>query len=127
MMLANARSVNVKRTELLEKLKANRDKHNEDYLLAFAGYRIEVVKVLEAALAKAQKNEFDEGLLITEDPPENHTGDYDQVIAMMEMSVDEHINLDAQSFSQYVLDNWMWKQNFAVSSAKYITNVSGHR
>jgi hypothetical protein len=38
--------------------------------------------------------------------PSDHTKDYDRVVAMLEMSVDETIILDAHDFDQYVMDNW---------------------
>lgn len=123
--MANARSVNVKRVDLLEKLKINRDKHATDYVLAYEGYKIEVEKLLEAEIAKVVNGTFDysKGLELNEDPPTNYTSEYDNVIAMMEMSVDETINLDSSSFQQYVLDNWSWKQTFSGTVAKYASNV----
>lgn len=123
--MANARSVNVKRVDLLAKLKENREKHAADFKVAFEGYQIELVKVLEAALAKAKAKdpEYNLEMVITEMGPENHTGEYDKVIAMMEMSVDDVINLDASSFQQFVLDDWAWKQNFTATATKYMSNV----
>ena len=38
--------------------------------------------------------------------PVDHTADYDRILAMLEMSVDDTISLSAQEFNQYVLDNW---------------------
>jgi hypothetical protein len=123
MLQANARSINVKRTDLLTKLRENRDKHAAEFKVAMEGFRMEVLNVLEDAVAKLEKDDksFDKGLFMNEDPPQDHTADYDLVIGMMEMSVDEIIQMDSNSFNQYVMDNWAWKQQFAETTSKYIT------
>lgn len=121
---ASMKSVNVRRDALLAKLKENREKHVADYEKSLIGYRIEVLKVLEKALEKAKGGEYDnDNLYVMEHMPENHTSEYDQVIAMMEMSVDEIITLEASEVQQYVLDQWHWKANFAATTTKYIANV----
>jgi hypothetical protein len=43
---------------------------------------------------------------VTLTEPSNHVKDYDRVITMLEMSVDDTIPLDAQAFDRYVMDNW---------------------
>lgn len=121
---ASMKTVNVNRHNLLNKLRENRTKHVADYEEALKGYRIEVVKVLEQALADAKNGKYDNsGLHVYEQMPENHTSDYDQVIAMMEMSVDDIITLEASEVQQYVLDQWHWKTQFAGTVAKYANNV----
>lgn len=59
-------------------------------------------------------------LIVSEVLPTSHLDEYDEVIAMMEMSVDETISLDSSAFQQYVLDNWTWKKNFIGSVTKYL-------
>jgi len=49
--------------------------------------------------------------------PADHTEDYDRVLAMLEMSVDDTVILGAEEFSQYVLDRWTWSR-FAISTNK---------
>ena len=39
---------------------------------------------------------------------------------MAEMSVDEIIELQADDFAMYVMDQWRWKQSFADSTAWYL-------
>jgi hypothetical protein len=122
---ANLKSVNVNRTDLLQKLKENRDKHVEEYNVALEGYKIEVRKVIDEAVAQVKAGEFDsKSLYLVESMPENHLGDYEQVIAMMEISIDDVINLEAAEVQQYVLDQWHWKHSFSATTAKYASNVS---
>ena len=42
--------------------------------------------------------------------PVDHTADYDRVMAMLEMSVDDTVILSAQEFNQFVLDDWEWSR-----------------
>jgi hypothetical protein len=51
--------------------------------------------------------------------PEDHTDDYDRVLAMAEMSVDEEIELNADDFAMYVMDQWHWKQSFTETTSYY--------
>src|SRR5271157_465731 len=94
-------SVTVKRIELLEKIKVNRDGHRDLFLKAQEGYRLDVIAELEQHLKDARnRKKISRSLTLPE--PQDHTEDYDSVIAMLEMSVDQNIELDAGSFQQYV-------------------------
>jgi hypothetical protein len=101
-------SVKVNRVELLSKIKANRDGHRAIFLKAQKGYRLEMIAELEKRLAEARH-----GKKIVRwmglPKPQDHTEDYDTVIAMLEMSVDETLEIDYSLFQQYVLDRWSWK------------------
>lgn len=44
--------------------------------------------------------------------PEDHTDEYDQLLEMLAMSVDDEVELTAQEFAQYVRDDWSWKHQF---------------
>ena len=101
-------SVKVKRIELLEKIKVNREGHRALFLKAQEGFRLEMIAELEKRLSEAR-----DGKRIVRwmglPEPADHTADYDTVIAMLEMSVDENLDIDSTLFSQYVLDKWSWK------------------
>ena len=112
-------SVTVKKGWLLGVVTENREKHHEQYEKAFAGYRRDCIKCLEDNLA-ALKDGSRERVFITETAPEDHTKDYDRVIAMLSASVDTEIDLDASEFDNYVQDDWNWKQNWVTSNTKYL-------
>lgn len=100
--------VKLKREELLDKVQRNRDNHVEEVREAQEGMLEDIAAyhAEEIARIKAGKS-FDTRINFPE--PEDHTDDYDQVIAMLEMSVDEEITLSNHEFGQYVMDNWQWK------------------
>jgi hypothetical protein len=118
------RTVKVNKEELLTKLRENRDQHREVFLKAQDGYRQFLIKELEQRLDEAQKGMKVDRFIRLEEP-EDHTSDYDRVIMMAEMSIDDEITLSDVDFGQYVMDNWAWKQAFAATAGTY-TDTSGY-
>ena len=117
-------SVNVKRSELLEILKKNREQHKLDYAEAVEGYRGAKIKALEDALEKVKTEEKPEktSLNVSLNKPITYVSEYTEVIDMLEMSVDEIINLDSDSFQAYIKDNWSWKRSFMASNSTYMAS-----
>jgi hypothetical protein len=113
------KEVKVKKTDLLDKLKQNRDGHEKIFQEAIEGYRKRVIELLETNLsyAKAGKsvNLYDFQL----QRPVNQTKEYNRAIAMLEMSVDEDIILNQNEFASYVMDDWGWKGNFLKANSLY--------
>lgn len=52
--------------------------------------------------------------------PIDRTKDYDRVIAMLEMSVEDEVELEEHDFDRYVLDNWEWKDLAYSTNSQYI-------
>lgn len=100
-------TVKVSRAKLLEILKKNRDGHRELFLKAQEGYRAAVIKALDNALTDAC-NGVAFRTFVDLAAPEDHTGDYDTVISMLELSVDPEIVIDRGEFQQFVMDKWDW-------------------
>lgn len=102
-------SVKVERMALLNSIKGNRDAHRALFLKAQEGYRVMMIEELDRMLQEAKDGKhIRRGVSFAE--PQDHTEDYDRVIRMLEMSVDKEIEIDANSFDQYVRDRWSWKQ-----------------
>lgn len=110
--------VTIRKVELLEAIRKNREKHAAEYTEAYAGYEVEFVKEAVKLLALAKEGKF-EKTTITCSPPQNHTKDYDRVIRMMEMCTADEIIVTEQQFSQYVLDEWQWMSAFNASKMRY--------
>lgn len=111
-------AINVKKTELLETVRANRAKHRQIFLEAQEGYRKAAIRELETMLDDAR-----EGRVIRRSvrllEPVDQTKDYDRVIRMLEMSQDDFIQLEEGDFAQYVLDDWHWKRQFLHANSAY--------
>lgn len=119
-------TVKVSKTELLNKLKENRSKHTELYKEAAEGYRNTVIEQLEKNLALA-KDGGEIRTAINLQAPQNHTEDYDNIIAQLEMSVDTVIELESHDFQSYVMDKWQWAKaamflnsTYAAASKKFM-------
>jgi hypothetical protein len=111
----------VKRSELLEILKKNREAHHEVFLKAVEGYQAEALKRLQAKIKAIKANKLVK-MFISLPIPEDKTNDYDRVIKMMEMDTRSEIELTEQEFACYVMDSWDWKQQWTTSNYTYITH-----
>jgi hypothetical protein len=108
----------IEKSKLLHILKENRSKHREIFEEAVEGYRKKAVEILNSHIETIKA-----GKLITVywnlARPEDHTRDYDRVIAMVDRNVEDTITLSEQDFSSYVQDDWQWKRQFLVSNSVY--------
>ncbi len=121
MMLDNTngqKGTRIKREALLEELKKNRDAHRAIFEKAVVGYRKVAIEELDRMLVEAKEGKrIRRGLELVE--PMDQTKDYDRVIKMLEMSVDDIVILDSAEFAQYVMDDWHWKDAFTASNSTY--------
>lgn len=113
------KNVTVSRKELLAKVIKNRDAHREIFLKAQVGYRAAVVTELDKMLEEARQNKPIRRQISLIEPSDN-TEDYNRVIAMLEMSTEEKIELQSHEFDQYVLDNWQWKAMAMFANNSYL-------
>lgn len=118
--------ITVDKTALLEQLRANRTEHRGIFEEAQVRYRELVIQELDVMLAEARGGrKIRRSVQLIE--PEDHTADYDRVIQMLEMSVDDKTVLDELSFNQYVLDNWRWQEQFLTSNSAYSLRAAAKR
>ncbi len=111
-------SMRIDRVELLGQIKANREIHRSEFEKAQIGYRAAMIEELDRMLADARDGrKIVRGVSMPE--PEDRTGDYDTVIAMLEMCVDEVVEIDMPEFDNYVRDNWHWKAKWSASNSRY--------
>ena len=116
------RQVTVSKGNLLLKLRANRDAHRSLFLKAQEGYRAAVIEELDRMLAEARTGKpIRRAINLAE--PQDHTEDYDRVIAMAEMEVGDIIELTDDEFAQYVLDQWDWRHLVLATNTAYAARV----
>ena len=112
----------VKKDELLAIMRTNRDAHWAVFEKALLACREDILATLDRELQRAR-----EGHPIRVSyhfpRPEDHPPDYDRVIRMLEMSVQQVIDLDEEDFARYVMDDWEWKRMWAANA--YVSGVSG--
>lgn len=108
----------VKRDELKAKVYANRAAHRKIFEEALAGYRKKSLELLEEHIEEVRKGQIVR-VVVNLPFPEDHTSDYDRVIMMLEMSVEEELQIDEESFANYVMDQWSWTRAFLASNSAY--------
>ena len=119
------KNVTVDRNRLLAILKQNLEKHKADYAQAVEGFKGAALTVaknnLKFVKQAIETNKLEEISKFRAPPsaPRSYENDYERAIMMVEMSVNDHIELDADQFDQYVRDNWAWKPNFVTLSEAY--------
>lgn len=110
--------ITVKKSELLEKIAVNRENHRNVFKDGQEVYRERMIAELDSMLADAKAGrKIRRAVSLIE--PEDHTADYDRIIAMLAMSVDDEVELDEHDFQRYVMDQWGWNASFENSTAMY--------
>lgn len=112
------RTVTVDRDDFLAKVQENRNNHRAVFEEALEGYRSRMIHELERRLRDMRRGRrIDQYIGLPE--PEDHTDDYDRILAMAAMSVDDTVTLTEDEFAQYVMDQWRWKQSFTDTAMAY--------
>jgi hypothetical protein len=109
----------VKKTDLIEILKKNRDAHRGVVEKAWDGYRAMMIEQLDAQLKRARNREKVQ-MSVYLQTPVDHTADYDRVIGMLEMSIEENAELSEISYGRYVLDQWEWSASANLTNSMYL-------
>jgi len=112
------KQVNVKVADLLIRLEENRMNHRAIFKSALAGYRKEVIKQLDVALKDATEGRKIQTAFYLSKPVDQ-TKDYDQAILMLKMHTEDEITVTSTEFSNYVMDDWSWKDDFILTNSAY--------
>jgi hypothetical protein len=112
-------TVTVNKETLKTIVQKNRDEHHSKFERAFEGYRKETISILEENLQELKGGGKIRHIRI-DSAPEDHTADYNRILEMLEMSVDEEIDLLNSEFQQYVQDDWSWSHAWDTSNTKYL-------
>lgn len=113
--------VRVKKAQLIETLRANRDEHAEQYQRAIEKYRERTLEWFNAQveILKAGRDPQRSSPLPV---PEEHTEDFDRVIEMMNWTLNDEVELSQMEFEQYVRNQWGWARTFTANTAAYLVN-----
>jgi hypothetical protein len=117
--------ITVKKADLLAIMRTNREAHHAIVVEAQRGFRAKVIDRLDEMLrvaSKGEKIDLHIGLVM----PEDHTNDYDTVIGMLELEVDDEVVLTTYEYRQWVQDNWGWTQTFYGSNSTYSLMAAQH-
>ena len=115
------KSVRLEREELLNIVSENKQKHIVDFKESLADYKKAVVKICKENSELARSGDLDRIRRIRTMPqaPVSYEDSYTRAIRMLELSVEDIIDIEQDTFNQLVLDEWVWKHNFVATSAMY--------
>lgn len=116
----NDMKVKVDRKSLIIQLNENKGKHIRQYKDAYAGFKKSIETELEQKL-EAIRGGHSFKLEFENHKPESHENDYDDIIGMLELSVDDNVELNYQQYKQYINDEWDWKRHWQASNAVYMS------
>lgn len=113
--------VRMNKDVLIEKLRTNRETHRADFEAAAAEYRSQAAKDLRAKARAVGETELNElaDVYVHLSAPKQYTKEYDRALAMFESTLDDVIELSQSEFTQYVMDEWSWTEQFVNSTAAY--------
>jgi len=111
-------SMEFPREKVLATLKQNRETHSATFQEAREGY-INAARDAVASKLKDLENGKFTGLNFRLTMPQDMTAAYDTAISMLELSEAQNITLTAQTYRQFVLDEWDWMDNWLLSNAAY--------
>lgn len=116
--------VNVNRLELIEAIKKGLEIHKAKYKESLEDYKEAVKIFMREALVRAEAEDFKD-LVLTIQAPFNKESEYLDVIEMLEVSVDETIQLDKESYKAFYKNEWSWTGMFEASASLYKTVIGG--
>jgi hypothetical protein len=122
--------VTVKKSMLLEKLRANREAHvlsfqeaREGYILRLQEHFQKQTQAIGAVVAQlpSPSNEALESvqLNVTFPAPICRSKDYDLAIKMLEWSVADEVQISQSQFQQFVQDDWSWSGQVGATNSLY--------
>jgi hypothetical protein len=111
--------VTIDTAAVTEKVRHNRARHQRVYTAALDGYVKDTRRKLLAEARLLLREHVPHAVRINVYPPGDHTKDYDRVLAMLEMHTDPTITMNEQTFAQFVLDDWDWKDEWLATTSTY--------
>jgi len=117
MMRHGSRSITVKKSDLITKIKENKENHIVEYDKAVVAYKDEALRQLRTQLERVEAGSLNAQLdLIT---PINNADNYDKIIEMFEWEVEELVVLEQDEFQEYVQDTTDFAVKARMSNAAY--------
>lgn len=118
-------AIKMKRLELLDIVRANKEKHITEYAEAVIDYKQLVVKVAETNSTIAKADTVVKNFKSWPTTPASYEDSYKRAIRMLELSIEDVIEVEEDVFNQLVLDEWGWKHQFTASTVSYKTGLGG--
>ena len=111
------RTITVKKSQLIEQLKANKANHIKEYEKAVIAYKEEALKQLNQQIKEVEQGSLIAKLnLVT---PINNADEYDKIIEMFEWEINDDVELEQNEFNEFVLDEFDFARNAKFANTMY--------
>lgn len=114
-------TVKVTKSVVIGRITKNRDRHRDIFERAMTIYRQKAIERLEDVITALQNGDTP-SLIVHLPVPEDHTKDYNAVLDMLDLSVDDEVEISQRDFRCYVRDEWDWKQKFLGTVNSYVVD-----
>lgn len=111
----------VRKDDLRRVIEENRSVHQGVFLEACEGYKAAMIAELGEYLRRVESGSL-KRVVFSWPVPEDHTADYNRVLRMIDMHVDDTIEISQADFARYVMDDWDWKEQWNRSTASYVAS-----
>ena len=117
MMRHGNRTIQVEKSDLITKIKENKENHIVEYDKAVIAYKDEALRQLANLTVRVEEGAVDAKLdLIT---PINNADNYDKIIEMFDWEVTDVVELEQDEFQEYVQDTTDFAVKARMSNAAY--------
>ena len=114
----SSRQIKLKKSELIDKIKSNQVNHVKEYEEAVIAYSTVAKKQLTELSKKLKNGDMDLNLrLVT---PVNKTDEYQKLIVMFTMEVEDIVVLSQGEFNQYIHDETPFAINAKMLNSTYL-------
>lgn len=125
--------VRVQKEKLIKIIRFNRNRHEVAYKTAFENFKKEFKENLQKKLEEVDGYQIGQNIYacVNMQVPCTYLKDYDRILKMLQLSIDEVIELTEKEVQYYVLDEWNWKGSWATTIVSYqgysgYSGVSGY-
>ena len=112
----------VKKDVLIKTIQENRGNHRAIFEKAIKAYQKKLEEILLDKLKRVRKGSKIQ-MYFSLPQPEDHTKDYDRILQMLNMEIKETIELEENEFSQFVMDDWAWKNEWVSNTLAYTNTI----
>lgn len=108
--------INVDRVKLIEKLKANRELHKQNYEAQNDAFKKKILEYARKVMDAAENGIAYRGSMPSE--PTNYEPQYDRALGMLEISDQQTVALSSRDYARFWEDDWDWKNHFVNNSSE---------
>jgi len=118
-------SIHMNKIDLLDIVRENRKNHVDKYNEAITSWQIHYQEVLDQLGKRVREQRVYIPLQSINLPkPVSYEECYDEVIKMLELSIDKEVDLCDDEFRKLVMDKWNWRNTFDVTNSTYFSSSS---